>query len=296
MIDKKGNSVTPDSNPLPEIRAYEEREIDWFLESILERYGYDFSQYTRASLSRRIQHRLFNEGLSTVSEMIPLVLYDDGFFDRFLQDMSITVTSMFRNALIFKSIREVVIPVLKTYPRINIWHAGCATGEEVYSLAIILEEEGLLNRTRIYATDYNNKSLEYAKRGIYPLNNMRDYTEGYLNAGGKASFADYYQARYEFAIMDSKLRDKITFAHHNLMQDNVFAEMHFILCRNVLIYFDRTLQNRVLTLLSDSLVNRGFLMLGDKETLDFSAVAGKFSEQHERTRIYRKLSALVSKS
>ncbi|OUS23846.1 chemotaxis protein CheR [Gammaproteobacteria bacterium 45_16_T64] len=268
--------------------------MDWFLDAVWVRYGYDFRQYARASLIRRVHYRLQSEGLKRVSELIPLVLYDEDFFQRFLKDMSVTVTTMFRNAVVFKGIRDQIVSFLRTYPRINIWHAGCATGEEVYSMAILLKEEGLLERTRIYATDYNNQSLEFAKHGIYPLKEIRGYTENYLCAGGKGSFSDYYQARYEHAIMNSDLKDRITFAHHNLMKDGVFAEMHLVLCRNVLIYFDQNLQNRVLKVLSNSLVHRGFLVLGDKETLDFSAIANEFDEQVDRQRIYRKRPVLNS--
>jgi len=266
-----------------------EKEIDWFLESIFVRYGYDFRHYARASMTRRIHRRMSAEGVTYVSELIPLVLYDTAFFERFLHDMSITVTTMFRSPGIFKTLREQVVPVLRTYPRINIWHAGCATGEEVYSLAILLKEEGLLERSRLYATDYNNQSLEYAKRGIFPIEEIRGYTENYMLSGGRSSFGDFYQARYDFAIMNADLRERITFAHHNLMKDGVFAEMHLVLCRNVLIYFDNTLQNRVLSLLRDSLVNRGFLMLGDKESVEFTDVCSDFEELDGGGRIYRKL-------
>lgn len=268
--------------------ALEEREVDWFLEAVMDRYGYDFRQYARASLRRRIQYRLEAEGLSHVSQMIPLVLYDPDFFDRFLRDMSITVTSMFRDAAVFKALREQVIPVLKTYARINIWHAGCATGEEAYSMAILLSEEGLLENSRIYATDFNNRSLEHAKRGIYRLDSMRNNSNNYYSAGGMSSFANYYHARYESATMNKALKERITFAHHNLMCDQVFAKMHLVLCRNVLIYFDQNLQNKVLALLRDSLVHRGFLLLGDKETIEHSTVAGEFEAHVEKMRIYRK--------
>ncbi|WP_211235844.1 CheR family methyltransferase [Psychromonas aquimarina] len=263
-------------------------EIDCLLEAILLRYGYDFRNYARASLKRRIHNRLALSNLRHVSEMIPLILYDESFFSAFLGDMSITVTEMFRNPEVFKFIREQVTAKLRTYSRVNIWNVGCATGEEAYSMAIILEEEGLLDKTHIYATDYDNQALEAAKTGIYPVNVMQQYTENYLKAGGRRSFSDYYQARYESAKMKNSLRDKITFAHHNLMRDGSFAEMHLILCRNVLIYFDQTLQNSVLTLLRNSMVHRGYLVLGDKETLGFSAVENDFESVDDKRRIYRK--------
>lgn len=263
-------------------------EIDIFLEAILQRYGYDFSEYARASLLRRIENRLTKSGFTHISEMVPKILYDDAFFEQFLNDMSITVTGMFRNPLVFKSIREQVIPKLRTYSRINIWHAGCATGEEVYSMAIILEEEGLLDRSRIYATDYNKKSLELAKKGIYPTDMMKQYTKNYLQAGGKHSFSDYYQANYDSVKIKESLKEKITFAHHNLMQDRAFAEMHLVLCRNVLIYFGKPLQNRVLNILRDSLVQKGFLVLGDKETIAYTEIEDDFSEFDARLRLFRK--------
>jgi len=269
-------------------KKLENFEIDIFLEAIFQRYGYDFRDYARASLKRRIENRLTLSGLKHVSEMIPKILYEKRFFEEFLNDMSITVTGMFRNPAVFKAIREQVIPKLSTYSRINIWHVGCATGEEVYSMAILLEEEGLLDKTRIYATDYNNRSLEQAKKGIYPADMMKQYTENYLQSGGRNSFSDYYWANYDSVKIKESFKDKITFAHHNLMQDRAFAEMHLIMCRNVLIYFDKPLQNKVLKLLRDSLIHRGFLVLGDKESISFTDVCDDFTESDGRLRIYRK--------
>lgn len=271
-----------------EYKQLEAFEIDCLLGAILLRYGYDFRNYAQASLKRRIHNRLALSNMEHVSEMIPRILYDENYFSEFLCDMSITVTEMFRNPEVFKFIREQVVDKLRTYSRINIWNVGCATGEEAYSMAIILAEEGLLNNTQIYATDYDNQSLAVAKTGIYPANVMQQYTQNYLKAGGRHSFSDYYQARYESAKMKKSLREKITFANHNLMQDGSFAEMHLILCRNVLIYFNQTLQNSVLSLLRDSLVHHGYLVLGDKETLDFSSVANDFEAVDKKRRIYRK--------
>ena len=263
-------------------------EIDCLLEAILLRYGYDFRNYAKASLKRRIHNRLMLSNLDHVSEMIPKILYEEGYFSDFLGDMSITVTEMFRNPAVFKCIRQQVVAKLRTYSRINIWNVGCATGEEAYSIAIILEEEGLLDKAHIYATDYDNEALSVAKKGIYPVSVMQKYTDNYLKSGGLGSFSDHYQARYELAKMKSNLRDKITFAHHNLMSDGSFAEMHLILCRNVLIYFNQTLQNNVLSLLRDSLVHRGYLVLGDKETLSFSSVEDEFEAFDMEKRVYRK--------
>jgi len=271
------------------IKSLLDIEIDCLLSAITERYGYDFRNYARASLKRRIQNYLTVSDCNHVSELIPKVLHDKECFAKFLSNMSVTVTEMFRDPLVFKSIREDILPKLKTYSRINVWHAGCATGEEVYSMAILLEEEGLLDRAHIYATDFNAKSLATAKEGIYPAENVQLYTRNYLKAGGKSSFSDYYQANYESAKMKDSLREKITFASHNLISDQVFAEMNLVLCRNVLIYFDKVLQDRVLELFSDSLVSRGFLVLGDKEAIKYSIVKDDFEAVSERLKTYRKV-------
>ena len=219
--------------------------------------------------------------------MIPEILWDESTFERMLQGFSITVTEMFRDPPVYLSIRKNVIPVLKTYPYIRIWHAGAATGEEVYSMAILLKEEGIYNRTTIFATDFNDLALENAKKGIYPLRNIKDFTANYQKAGGNNSFADYYRAQYQSVIFDAALQENITFANHNLATDSVFGEMHLILCRNVLIYFDRTLQDRVLSIFRDSLLYNGFLCLGGKETLHFSKVQKDFMEFAAKEKIYQ---------
>ncbi len=264
-------------------------EINQLLDAIFFRYGYDFRNYARASMERRILNRVNLTELDSVSEMIPKIMHDPAFFDLFLRDMSITVTEMFRDPYVFKEIRESICVHLETYPRINVWHVGCATGEEVYSMAILLEEEGLLKRTRIYATDFNNHSLKIAEKGIYPAERIKLFTKNYIAAGGKASFAEYYQAKYETAKIKEFLKERITFANHNLMRDKVFAEMHLILCRNVLIYFDKELQNRVLNLFKGSLIHRGFFILGNKETLNFTNVENSFEKHSKKERIYRKM-------
>jgi chemotaxis protein methyltransferase CheR len=266
-----------------------ELEVDLFLDAIFKRWGYDFRNYARASLNRRVAQRLSITGLNQISDMIPLVLHDQDFFESFFSDMSITVTEMFRDPWVFKKIRDTVIPKLRTYSRINIWHAGCATGAEVYSMAILLHEEGLLDRCQIYATDYNNKSLSLAKKGIFPLNLMKAYTNNYIEAGGKSSFSDYYRTGYDSACMVKALRDRITFANHNLMNDGVFAEMNLVMCRNVMIYFDRNLQNQSLKLFFDSLVPRGFLVLGTQESLSYSDCNHEYESFESKERIYRRL-------
>ncbi|MDN3682910.1 protein-glutamate O-methyltransferase CheR [Vibrio tapetis subsp. quintayensis] len=252
-------------------------ELALLLEAILFRYGYDFRHYAQASLTRRVRNCVQKAGLSRISELIPKVLYDVDCFELFLREMSVTVTEMFRDPEVFEVLRDKIISQLKTYSRINIWHAGCATGEEVYSLAILLKEEGLLSRCQIYATDFNNESLSIAEQGIYHADKMAQYTKNYLSSGGKASFSDYYQAKHGYAIMHEDLKQNITFAHHNLIKDQCFAQMHLIVCRNVLIYFDRSLQDSVLGLFNQSLLYRGYLLLGNKESLEFNAQKDNFT-------------------
>lgn len=266
-----------------------ELEVDLLLEAIYKRWGYDFRDYARGSLNRRVAQRLSISGLKQVSDMIPLILHEQAFFESFLNDMSVTVTEMFRDPWVFKKIKETVIPKLRTYSRINIWHAGCATGAEAYSMAILLQEEDLLERCRIYATDYNNRSLSLAKKAIFPKNLIKTYSDNYIKAGGKSSFSDYYQAGPDSAYMVKALRDRITFANHNLISDGVFAEMNVVLCRNVMVYFDRNLQNRSLKLFTDSLVPRGFLVLGTQESLTYSEHEHEYENFEPKERIYRRL-------
>jgi chemotaxis protein methyltransferase CheR len=266
----------------------EKIELNLFLEALYQRCGYDFRHYALASVRRRVRHLLAKSGYNTISELIPKLLYDDGFAQAAIFDFSITVTEMFRDPDFYQSVRKNVVPYLKTYPFVKIWHAGCATGEEVYSLAILLQEEGVYDRATIFATDFNDGVLDKAKEGIYALKEIRRYTANYQKAGGARSFADYYHAQYELAIMNQGLKNNITFASHNLVTDGVFGEMHLIFCRNVLIYFDRELQNRVLGLFADSLNYGGFLGLGSKETLQFSEVARHFKVIDDHTRIYQK--------
>ncbi len=265
----------------------EQIESDLLLEAIYRRYGYDFRQYGQASVKRRVQHYLAKTNRQTVSGLIHDILYDETVFQALFFNMSITVTEMFRDPWFYLALRKKVIPFLKTFPFVNIWQAGCATGEEVYSLAILLKEEGLYKRTRIYATDFNGVALEKAKARIYPLARMKEYSANYQKAGGKISLADYYRARYQSVIIDSSLQNNVTFANHNLTTDGVFGEMHLILCRNVLIYFNRTLQNRVLSLFRDSLRYNGFLCLGSKETVQFSKVNKDFIEFAPKEKIYQ---------
>ncbi len=242
-------------------------EIELLLEAIVRRYGYDFRHYARGSLHRRVTRAMASAGVDRVSEFQSRILHDPTAFELLLQCMSVSVTSMFRDPVFFRALREKVIPVLKTYPFVNIWHAGCATGEEAYSMAILLIEEGIAERSRIYATDYNAASIESAKLGIYSATALRECTPRYRAGGGTVSLADYYHAGYDGVGFHSSLRNMVTFARHNLVGDGVFGEMQLIVCRNVLIYFDANLQGRVLSLFHDSLCPHGFLALGDKESL-----------------------------
>ncbi len=265
----------------------EQIEVNLLLEAIYQRYGYDFRQYSQASIKRRVRHHLAKTKNQTISDLIPKILHHEVAFNALFFDLSVTVTEMFRDPWFYLALREKVIPFLQTFPFINIWQAGCATGEEVYSLAILLKEEGLYNRARIYATDFNDIALKKAKTRIYPLERIKEYSANYQAAGGKKSLADYYRAQYQSVIIDASLQENITFANHNLATDAVFAEMHLILCRNVLIYFDRNLQNRVLSIFRDSLRYNGFLCLGSKETVQFSVVQKDFFEFRAREKIYQ---------
>ena len=216
------------------------------------------------------------------------VLYAPSFFQEILKDLSINVTEMFRDPKFYLALRTEIIPLLKTYPFIKVWHAGCSTGEEVYSFAIVLKEEGLYDRVQIYATDFNRSVLDIAKKGIYPINRIKEFTANYQQAGGKQSFSDYYMADYNSVIFDQSLKKNIVFAEHNLVTDSVFAEVNIIICRNVLIYFNRELQNKVFTLFSESLINGGFLCLGSKETLQFSQNAGLYDVLNAYEKLYKK--------
>jgi len=263
-------------------------EVDLFLEAVYRKYGYDFRDYARASIKRRIRNLLSKTGRQSISEMIPDLLYDDNYIERWFSNFSITVTEMFRDPNFYVSLKKILIPYLKTYPFIKIWHAGCSTGEEVYSLAILLKEEGLYDRATIFGTDFNDRALKTAREGIYPIHYIQNYTKNYQQASGKCSFSEYYHANYDAVILNRNLKENITFANHNLVTDRVFGEMHLILCRNVLIYFNKKLQNHVLSLFKNSLIHHGFLAIGSKESLRFSEVEKDFDCLDDSWRIYRK--------
>ena len=267
----------------------EKIEFDLILEAIYQKYGYDFRNYAKASLRRRLRYRLSQSNLKTISEMQHKLLNDKKFFDTLLLDLTINVTEMFRDPSFFKALREIVISELKKQPFIKVWHAGCSSGEEIYSTAILLKENGMYESSLIYATDTNEMVLDKAKSGIFPIEKMKDFTVNYRKAGGIASFADYYTARYDNAIMDNSLKKNIVFSNHNLVTDSVFGEMDLIMCRNVLIYFNRELQDRVFRLFMDSLRPGGFLCLGSKETIRFSSFSENFENVIEKERVYRRI-------
>lgn len=264
-------------------------EIDLLLDAIYRRYGYDFRSYARASIERRIRNFMSGAGCASVPEMIPKVLNDKEFFSRLARYFSIPVTEMFRDPSVYLAVREKVVPLLRTWPHFKIWHAGCATGEEVYSLAIVLKEAGVYDRATIYATDFNDEVLERAREGVYEVGKMKEATRNYQQAGGKASFSEYYHAHYDAAAMDGSLKERITFANHNLAVDEEFGEMHLVFSRNVLIYFNRDLQNRAMRLFTESLVHGGFLCLGTKEDIQFTDVCNRYEVVDRKAKIYKKI-------
>ena len=263
-------------------------KIDSLLEVMYRKYGYDFRDYSRAHIKRRIIQRLKTSNLSSVDMIQHRVLHDPEYTQTLLKDFSINVTEMFRDPDFYKMVREKVIPILKTWSYIKVWHAGCSTGEEVYSMAILLKEEGLYSRTQIYATDFNQQVLNVAKEGIYPIDRMQKYARNYQNSQPKASFSDYFRAQYDSVIMDNSLKENIVWANHNLVTDSDFTEAHIVICRNVLIYFNKQLQNKVQKLFYDSLVNGGILCLGNKESLSFTEYEKKFDKVDKKQKIYKK--------
>jgi len=264
-------------------------EIELLLEGIFRRYGFDFREYAPASLRRRLRRRMDGERVGTVSALQERVLHDPAVMERLLLDLSVNVTAMFRDPSFFLAFRTKVVPFLRTYPFTRIWVAGCSTGEEVYSLAILLAEEGLSERTRIYATDINQVVLDRARLGVFPLEKMREYTQNYIRGGGTRAFSEYYVARYEGALFARALVDDVVWAQHNLASDAVFNEFNVVSCRNVMIYFDKPLQEHVHTLFYESLAVFGVLALGQKESIRFSPHEGAFEELDDDAKLYRKV-------
>ena len=263
-------------------------EIQLLIEAVYRQYHYDFRSYAFASLKRRMSAAMSRFNCASISELQGRVLRDGTVFQALLDYLTVQVSEMFRDPPYYLALREHVVPLLRTYPSIKVWIAGCSTGEEVYSMAILLREEGLLDRTIIYATDINPRSLDKAKQGIFSMENVRAYTANYQQAGGQRSFADYYTAAYGYAIFDKSLCENVTFADHSLATDSVFSETQLISCRNVLIYFNKKLQDRAFGLFHESLCHRGFLVLGSKETPEFSGFGRQFEPLVKQERIYRK--------
>lgn len=264
----------------------EDLEIRLLLEGIQHVYGYDFREYAKSSIKRRLAHWLTKSEFDTFSEAQSQLLRDRRLFESLLRGITVNVTEMFRDPAFFKVVREQVVPFLKTYPFVKIWHAGCSTGEEAYSMAILLNEEGMEGRYRVYATDINEAVLHTAEEGVMPLAEMQRFTRNYQQSGGTASFANYYVARYDRAILSPSLKKDIVFSSHNLATDAAFGEMNIVLCRNVMIYFKPSLKERCLQLFDDSLLASGFLCLGLKETLERKSTT--YMELAPHMRIYQK--------
>ena len=267
----------------------DDKDYKELLEAVHFVYGYDFTEYAESTVKRRITHFMNTHGIRTPAALGKILLKDESLFEEFVQHLSITVTEMFRDPPFYKKLREVVMPQLATYPVIKVWIAGCATGQEAYSMAILLKETSLLERSIIYATDINQRSLQTARKGIYPMDGMKTYTRNYLATGGQGEFSRYYVAHHSAVLLDRTLRDNIVFSPHNLATDRSFNEFQLILCRNVIIYFNQRLQEKVLHLLYDSLCPFGYLGLGDKESLFFSDKRAHFDDMDRKERIYRKI-------
>jgi chemotaxis protein methyltransferase CheR len=267
----------------------ERLEVELLLEAIHRRYGFDFREYAKASLKRRLWRRMAAERLTSISGLQEKVLHDPACMERLLLDLSINVTAMFRDPTFYAAFRVKAVPILRTYPFSRIWVAGCSTGEEVYSLAIVLHEEGVYDRARIYATDINEAVIEQARMGVFPLEKMQEYTQNYIRSGGTRAFSEYYSAAYDGAQFDRTLIRNVVFAQHNLVSDRSFNEFNAIVCRNVMIYFDRSLQDKVHELFHESLATFGVLGLGHKETVNFTRYADSYEELDASERLYRKV-------
>nr|WP_229736803.1 CheR family methyltransferase [Blastomonas aquatica] len=266
----------------------EDIEIELLLQAVYQHYHYDFRNYARASIKRRLLHARSQLGYDSISAMQSDVLHDRTMLPRLLNYLTVQVSEMFRDPSYFRALREKVIPHLRTYASLKVWVAGCSNGEELYSLSILFREEGLAHKTLFYATDINPTALQAAEAGVYPLDQIRLFTENHRKSGGHSSLSDYYTADYGRAVFDKSLRSQVVFSDHSLVTDAVFGEMHLISCRNVLIYFNRELQNHAIGLFHDSLARRGFLGIGSKESLRFSEHAGSFSEFVGDEKIYQR--------
>lgn len=263
-------------------------ELDLLLNDLFTLYGYDFTEYSRASLQRRVQRLFMLDKFPSFAEFRHRLQHDPSYFRRFVEEITVNVTEMLRDPSFYRTLRSTILPVLATYPFIRIWHAGCSTGEEVYSMAILLKEAGLLHKSLLYGTDINPLVIEKAHRGIFPVSQMQKYSENYIQSGGMNDFSSYYTANYQLAKFDSSLMEKMIFSTHNLVSDFSFNEFQLILCRNVLIYFEKDLQSKVFDLFDGSLENFGYLALGSKESLRFSPIAARY-RQVGREKIWRKV-------
>jgi chemotaxis protein methyltransferase CheR len=270
--------------------SVEELELELLLEALYRRHGLDFRGYAMASLRRRVWRRVQLDGLATITALTDRLLHHPDVLERLLADLSINVTEMFRDPGFHRALREKVLPLLRTYPFVRVWNAGCSTGEEAYSMAIALQEAGLLDRSRIYATDMNEGALARARTGTVPLASMQSYTENYQRAGGTRGFSEYYEVQGDMAVFDPALTRNIVFAQHNLATDRSFNEFHVIVCRNVMIYFGRDLQLRVHQLFLDSLVPLGLLGLGRKETIQPPELAASYEPLESAEKLYRRRS------
>ncbi len=270
-----------------EANRLEQIELDLFVQALDRQHGHDFSQYAPASLIRRARQLVHDHRAGTLTALTARLLHEPTFVTQVVQGLSVPVSEMFRDPAVFLAVRERILPMLASYPRITIWQAGCAHGQETYSLAILLQEAGLYDRCHIFATDFNVDALQRAQEGIYPIRDALLWSRNYLAAGGSASFADYYHARYGLISIDQRLRRNVTFVNHNLVTDKVFCEANLVMCRNVLIYFSAPLQDRTLGLLRQSLVRGGYLCLGLSESLDFAPSAGDFLPIDPKLRLYR---------
>lgn len=259
------------------------------LDDLLEHFGYDFSDYSSASLKRRITRIFTLDKFKSFEELRQQVLHDEKYITRFIQEITVNVTEMFRDPSFYKLLKQQVLPVLATHPFIRIWHAGCSTGEEVYSMAILLKEAKLLHKSLLYATDINPSVLEKAMKGIYPLSAMKQYSENYILAGGQEDFSSYYTAKYDHAKFDDSLKKKMIVSTHNLVSDWSFNQFQLVICRNVLIYFNKKLQDKVLDLFDTSLERLGFLALGSKEQIKFSGIAKRYQQLQGNEKVWRKL-------
>lgn len=271
--------------------SIEDLEIQLLLEALFQRYHYDFRHYARASIKRRLIQARDQLGYPSLSALQADVLHDAEILPRLLGYLTVQVSEMFRDPTYFRTLRETVLPHLRTWPSLKVWIAGCSHGEEVYSMAILFKEEGLYDRTLFYATDINPEALRAAEAGVYSLDRVRKFTENHQRSGGRSSLSDYYRADYGRAVFDQSLRNRVVFSDHSLVTDAVFAEMQLVSCRNVMIYFDRDLQDRAVGLFAEALPRGGFLGLGSKESLRFSAHVSAFEEYASQDKIYRKRAA-----